>query len=138
MTVPAFARVCVFRSTVPSSVFFSATVVVAASRTGSAHAANLFSRNGQLHWLAGREQVETFQLAGTRFEKSFCSLCGSALPTVQAGGRLLVPAGSLDSPLDQRADAHIFVASRALWDRDLHGLPAFAERPPVVPATPKP
>lgn len=36
---------------------------------------------------------------------------------------LVVPAGSLDSPLDQRPDAHLFVSSKAVWDEALETLP---------------
>jgi hypothetical protein len=88
--------------------------------TGSAHAANLFSSSAKLTWLAGEGDVTSFDLPGTRHAKSFCKTCGSALPKLQMGGALLaVPAGSLDSALAMRPDAHLFVASRAEWDRDL-------------------
>src|SRR5690349_15057557 len=88
--------------------------------TGSAHAANLFSTTARLDWLTGEARVRTFQLPGTRHQRSFCADCGSALPGLQMDGALLVaPAGSLDGPLGARPDAHIFVAERALWDQHL-------------------
>jgi len=88
--------------------------------TGSAHAANLFSSTAKLNWLSGQAKVKSFQVPATRHEKSFCSQCGSALPRVQMDGSLLVvPAGSLDSAVEARPDAHICVASRASWDRGL-------------------
>jgi len=99
--------------------------------TGSAHAANLFSSSAQLEWLSGADKVRTFRLAGTRHQKSFCIDCGSALPGLHMDGALLVvPAGSLDSALPNRPDAHLFVRSRANWDDRLEeimthdGLPA--------------
>lgn len=98
--------------------------------SGSAHAANLFSTTATLRWLTGREQVTHYQLPGTRHARSFCAVCGSALPSQQAGGALLVvPAGSLDSALTQRPDAHLFNASRAHWDTALEPLPGFAGLP---------
>jgi hypothetical protein len=98
--------------------------------TGSAHAANLFSSTARINWLSGRANVKTFRVPATRHEKSFCSECGSALPRVQMNGALLVvPAGSLDSALETRADAHIFVASSANWDRRLEEIPKFDELP---------
>ena len=98
--------------------------------TGSAHAANLFSSNAHLKWIAGRDRLTTFNLPGTRHTKSFCSICGSALPRQQDDGALLaVPAGSLDSPLQIRPHAHIFVSSRASWDDRLETLPAFENFP---------
>ena len=98
--------------------------------TGSAHAANLFSSTASLKWLSGREQVREFNLPATRHAKSFCSVCGAAMPGQQAGGTLLVvPAGSLDSGIPIRPNAHIFVASRAGWDVDLQMLPSFDRFP---------
>jgi len=94
--------------------------------TGSAHAANLFSTTAQLTWLSGQEKARTYRLPETRHQKSFCSDCGSALPRVEMDGALLVvPAGSLDTPLPNKPDAHIFVASRANWDRHLEEIRSF-------------
>lgn len=97
--------------------------------TGSAHASNLFSKSAKLSWVSGRELVKTFHLDGTRFQKSFCENCGAALPTLHESGRLLVPAGCLDSEMSMRPTAHIFNQSRALWDRDLETVVTFAELP---------
>ena len=98
--------------------------------TGSAHGANLFSTSARLNWIRGRDSITTFTLAGTRHQKSFCSTCGSALPSLQNNGALLVvPAGSLDTDINKRPDAHIFVASKACWDQDLASLPEIAQLP---------
>jgi hypothetical protein len=62
--------------------------------------------------------------------KSFCIECGSALPRLQMNGALLVvPAGSLDSAIARRPDAHIFLASRADWDERLENVSKFDELP---------
>lgn len=98
--------------------------------TGSAHAANLFTSAAQLQWLAGADKVKHFNLPSTRHGKSFCSICGSALPSMQMNGALLVvPAGSLDSAVLMSPTAHIFVASRADWDNALEEFPHL-EGPP--------
>jgi len=98
--------------------------------TGSAHAANVFSSTAALHWLSGEHQVRHFNLPGTRHSKCFCSVCGSALPMMQMDGKLLVvPAGSLDSKIEIRPDAHIFGASRASWDHALEEIPVRAQWP---------
>jgi hypothetical protein len=92
--------------------------------TGSAHAANLFSSTARLRWLSGADRVKTFDFNSTGHIKSFCSECGSALPNVQMDGTLLmVPAGSLDSPVPLKPEAHIFWARRGHWDTDLEGIP---------------
>ena len=98
--------------------------------TGSAHAANLFSSTATLNWVSGEDKIKTFHLPSTRHERSFCSECGSAVPNVQMNGALLVvPAGSLDSALETRPDAHICVASSAAWDRNLEDVPRTEELP---------
>lgn len=98
--------------------------------TGSAHAANLFSKHGKLIWIAGSEKVKTFVLPSTRHTKSFCTECGSALPNQQNNDALLVvPAGCLDVKVEKRPDAHIFCASRASWDTELHTIKSFGTYP---------
>lgn len=94
--------------------------------TGSAHAANLFSSQAKIEWVSGEAEVRTYRLPGTRHQKSFCAQCGSAVPNLQMDGALLVvPAGSLDTPVAIRPDAHINLASRAEWDHRLHDVAAF-------------
>jgi hypothetical protein len=98
--------------------------------TGSAHAANLFTTTATLKWLCGQDKVTRFTLPSTRHSRSFCSICGSALPGVQMNGALLVvPAGSLDGEVPVRPDAHIFDSSRASWDRALESIPVAAGLP---------
>ncbi|RUO38609.1 aldehyde-activating protein [Aliidiomarina shirensis] len=97
--------------------------------TGSAHAANLFSREAKLTWLVGSDYVTTFTLPGTRHMKSFCTCCGSALPTSNAGGLLVIPAGSLDTKVSITPTAHIFTSSKAVWDKDLGDVPEFKGLP---------
>jgi len=88
--------------------------------TGSAHAANLFSTVAKIIWLSGEDRIKTYRVPESRHEKSFCSECGSAVPGIQMDGALLVvPAGSLDTPVDIRPNAHICLSSRANWDDGL-------------------
>ena len=96
--------------------------------TGSAHGANLFSTTATLTWLSGEAKVRTYRVPSTRHQKSFCSECGSALPRV-GGPLLVVPAGSLDSDVALRPDAHICVADRADWDRRLEDVPQIEGMP---------
>lgn len=92
--------------------------------TGSAHAANLFSTTATLHWLAGEDKAMLYRLPETRHARSFCTVCGSALPYA-AERMIVVPAGSLDAVFDAVPDAHLFVASKATWEHDLERIPAF-------------
>jgi hypothetical protein len=91
--------------------------------SGSAHSANLFSSTAKITWLSGEENTKAFRPSGSQHVKCFCTVCGSALPFIQANdGVLVVPAGSLDSPIGIRPNAHICVSSRANWDNDLASL----------------
>ncbi|WP_336605073.1 GFA family protein [Phenylobacterium aquaticum] len=68
--------------------------------------------------------IRTYQAPSTRHQRSFCGVCGSAVPGLQSGGALLVaPAGSLDGEIDIRPAAHICFASRASWDERLEEIP---------------
>jgi len=98
--------------------------------TGSAHASNLFSTTAQIEWLSGSDDVQVFNLPATRHVRSFCRVCGSALPSLQMeGARLVVPAGCLDGDVAMRPNAHIFCSSRADWDAGLEDIPRFDELP---------
>ncbi len=98
--------------------------------TGSAHAANLFSSTAKLHWLSGEDKVQTFNYKQEGHIKSFCSICGSALPNLQMNGTLLaVPAGCLDTAIPLPPQGHIYYAHRANWDHDLEQVPKFDELP---------
>lgn len=96
--------------------------------TGSAHAANLFSPMARLEWLAGRELLRSYQLPGTRHARSFCAVCGSALPH-QNEAMWVVPAGCLETAPNKAPDAHIFHASRAAWEQQMEAAPVFAALP---------
>ncbi|MDO9362528.1 MAG: GFA family protein [Sphingopyxis sp.] len=92
--------------------------------SGSAHGANLFAASATIDWLSGAEKVTSYHLPETQHARAFCKTCGSALPSLQMDGALLVvPAGSLDTPADIRPMAHICCASRADWDVDLSDIP---------------
>jgi hypothetical protein len=98
--------------------------------TGSAHASNLFSTTATIKWLSGAEKVKTYNLPNTRHAKSFCMECSSSLPSLQMEGKLLVvPAGSLDTDLDMKPNAHLFCASKAAWEKDLDGITKFETFP---------
>ena len=98
--------------------------------TGSAHASNLFSGTAALKWLSGQDKVTQFTLPSTQHSRSFCSICGSALPSLQMNGSLLVvPAGSLNGDISIRPNAHIFVSSRAPWDQALESIPSVPGQP---------
>ena len=85
--------------------------------TGSAHAANIFTSEERLNWLAGKDLVKRYipDKPGV-ISKCFCSHCGSLVPyTSLQSGRLIIPAGSLHEPAGIDPDDNIFWADRADW-----------------------
>lgn len=98
--------------------------------TGSAHAANLFSTNARLEWLKGQDNVAQFQLPASRHAKAFCQQCGSALPFESSEpAMLVVPAGSLDQPVNIEPTAHLFTQSQADWEQHLPATQRFNTYP---------
>ena len=100
----------------------------------AAHASNLFYPLTAFRWLRGEDRVVDFALPGAeRFGVAFCRRCGSGVPRTSSARQIvLVPAGSLDGDPGRRADAHIFVDSRASWDALADdGIPRYAELPPA-------
>ncbi|WP_244957547.1 GFA family protein [Bermanella marisrubri] len=97
--------------------------------TGSAFAANIFSQSAKLRWLTGEDCITSFTLEGTRHNKSFCKVCGSALPNTLTQNLLVVPAGSLDTTISVEPTAHLFTSSKADWEKDLDKIAAFKSLP---------
>lgn len=96
------------------------------------HAANIFYKADGFRWVRGADLVRDYQLPGAQFfGGAFCRRCGSKVPRVSVErGVVNVPAGSLDNDPGIRAQAHIFVDSKAPWDRITDSIPQFAEMPP--------
>ena len=98
--------------------------------TGSAHAANLFAKASTLIWLNGENDVRTYEHPNSLHAKSFCSKCGSALPTfAESINSVVVPAGSLDSPVPITPTAKIFTGSSAKWCLNLDDVPSYEKLP---------
>jgi hypothetical protein len=85
--------------------------------SGGVGTANGRVRTDEIRVLAGEELLRTFQ-PSEGSAKTFCSACGSNLfgggwpESEQSSVRL----SAIDSPFDQRPEAHIFVRSVAPWE----------------------
>lgn len=98
--------------------------------SGTAHCANLFAPGATIHWLSGEDKLSFYQLENTHFARTFCSVCGSNVPTdAKTRHLVVVPAGCLDTDVDITPQAHIFTASKGNWDQDLADIPAFDNMP---------
>lgn len=98
--------------------------------TGTAHAANLFSTKAELFWQTGKDRVTTYQLPSTNHVKSFCSNCGSPVPSIQMDDTLVVvPAGSIDQDITIMPTAHIYRSSAAAWAMNLDETKSYEQLP---------
>lgn len=99
--------------------------------TGSAHAANLFVSPDKFRWLTGQASVHRYELPNAKyFATSFCEHCGSSLPWMSRGGKVVVvPAGTLDDVPELHPQQNIFWESKAPWYEEAANLPKFAELP---------
>lgn len=86
----------------------------------------MFSTTAKLIWVKEETEIKAFQPSKSNHMKAFCTKCGSALPHLQMEGKLLVvPAGCLDTKLEKRPDAHIFISNKASWDEALEKINKF-------------
>ncbi|HTO69830.1 MAG TPA: GFA family protein [Myxococcota bacterium] len=95
---------------------------------GAAFASNLHVRPAQFRWLAGESQVARFESSpGVR--RSFCSVCGGNVAVVLPD-QVVIPAATLDDPLDDKPVVHFFAGEKVAWLELADGLPAFPTWPP--------
>lgn len=99
---------------------------------GTANATNAFVPVDDFEWVRGEERLRFFKPPDAeRFTHAFCEVCGSSLPFLNhARGVAVIPMGSFDVDPGTRPKAHIFVASKAVWDEISDALPQFAENIP--------
>ena len=88
--------------------------------SGTAHAANIFTRAGNVEFMSGEDRIKRFDLPEAKqFSRAFCSECGSAVPYVSRDGKVhVVPAGSITGFQGRKVDANVHWDSHALWYED--------------------
>lgn len=84
--------------------------------TGSAHAANLFTKTDAIEWTRGEKLKKQFNYPNRDFTVVFCPECGSGLPFETKNAKtLIVPAGSLDEEPNITPNDNVFWTERAAW-----------------------
>ncbi|MGK0441159.1 MAG: hypothetical protein ACJA0N_000956 [Pseudohongiellaceae bacterium] len=84
--------------------------------TGSAFASNVITDPDNIQWLSGPSKITHYEHPSRGFSKSFCKICGSAIPFLNKHKTsLIVPAGSLNDLPDIQPQANIFTAEQACW-----------------------
>jgi Uncharacterized conserved protein len=97
---------------------------------GSAYAVNSVVKTEEFHFVKGKEFVSEFESTSGVF-RAFCKCCGTPLFSrrLSQPDILRLRIGSLDTPVDVKPLAHIFVGSKAAWDEIHDDIPQYDERP---------
>jgi len=94
--------------------------------SGSAHAANAPVSRKEFRLLKGADVLREFESSPGMF-RAFCSNCGSPIYAyrVERPELLGIRLGTLDTPLENRAHEHRFVAEKASWHQITDDLPQY-------------
>ena len=99
--------------------------------SGSAFKAELIFEAAKFEWVSGGPLVRTYEMlvhqAPPGYRRTFCSVCGGPLPTVDRE-ILNIPPGTLDDGPSLRPQRHIFVDFKAPWFDIADTLPRFPRK----------
>ena len=87
------------------------------------------AKNENFRWNKGIELLESY-VASNGSTRRFCRVCGSSMTFKAKRGQEDIVAfalGTLDSNIERRPDAHIFVGSKANWFELSDELPKHVE-----------
>ena len=95
---------------------------------GSAFATNGNVEKKNFNFISGQDNLTTYQASETQ-TKLFCKTCGSPIisKNTLAPDMVRVRLGTIESDINEHPEAHIFVASKANWERISDDLPRFDE-----------
>lgn len=96
---------------------------------GAAYATFGEAKQEAFRWLQGETLLQSYRAPNGTL-RTFCSRCGSSLtfaPANDSGELVQFSLGTLIDPPMLSPDAHIFVGSRAPWDRITDSLPCYQE-----------
>lgn len=95
---------------------------------GSAYATNGNIEEKNFHFLSGKANLSTYQASETQ-TKLFCKTCGSPIMSKNTSTPDIVRIrlGTIESNINECPEAHIFVASKANWDKICDDLPQYNE-----------
>lgn len=98
---------------------------------GSAFAANGIVDSGKFRIVRGEDKLTAYESTPGQL-KYFCKICGSPImskrPTVP--GQVRIRLGTIESPISERPQAHIFTTSKANWETICGDLPQYEEYEP--------
>lgn len=86
-------------------------------------------KKSEFRWMQGEDQLRGYEAPNGTIRR-FCGQCGSSMTfyTPNAPDDMVeVALGTLDSDIDSRPDAHIFVGSKSNWTSISDGLPQYSQ-----------
>ncbi|MDD1779820.1 GFA family protein [Enterovibrio sp. ZSDZ35] len=96
---------------------------------GAAFATFGEAKANHFRFVKGEDELAVYE-AENGTKRSFCKHCGSSLlfeASNSDGSLVEFTLGTLDSPISQKPDAHIFTRYAASWYEVTDGLPTFPE-----------
>ena len=98
---------------------------------GSAFATNGIVNAAEFRIVSGEELLTGYEATPGQ-TKSFCSICGSPIMSrsVSKPDQVRVRLGTVESDIDERPGAHIFVTSKANWEDICGDLPQYESYEP--------
>lgn len=96
---------------------------------GSSSNSSILVEGNNFRWISGQEKISSY-VKPTGFRSDFCSRCGSPVPNpLRTTSYYWVPAGLLDDDVGLEVAVHLFVGSRASWDKTSSGVPQYETMP---------
>ncbi len=96
---------------------------------GAAFATYGEAKTENFRWLSGKHLLKQYRAENGTL-RQFCSECGASLtfaPANDDGSLIEFSLATLESDIDVRLDAHIFVANKACWYEISDELPQFMQ-----------
>ncbi|WP_298261361.1 GFA family protein [uncultured Litoreibacter sp.] len=92
-----------------------------------------FIKQGDLRWVQGRDQVQTFEPASPYiYTRCFCKLCGSSLGEILSSeDSFPIAANTIDSDVNWKTQFHEFVGEKPSWYEICDDAPQNIGHPPV-------
>jgi len=106
-----------YKATGPFIRFFFCHCSRCRKSTGTAHAANAFTRATNVEFTSGQDKVKIYKLPEAKdFSRAFCTECGSPVPYTASEGKVsVIPVGSITNFDARKVDAQQHWDSRAAW-----------------------
>ncbi|WP_456377558.1 GFA family protein [Thiolapillus sp.] len=93
---------------------------------GSAFATNGVVQREDFHFLQGENELSAFESSPGQ-HKLFCRHCGSPVISINTAtpDKVRIRLDTIETPISERPEAHIFASSRANWDKIHDDLPQY-------------